>query len=447
LRAVRPDISAGVEDIVLKALAREPQDRFPGIQAFSDALEQASQTTEAGAFHPAHVPQRTPLPRQKERPLLPAKPVRRAFLVGGLAAGLATAAGTLIWQMNRIHSGPPLVTGGNTTQKPDATKMDAVVTGVAWSPGGRLYASTDGSGHVRVWDINQQLQWQHNLGIKIWSLSWSPDSLGAQRLAVAGDDGKVRIFDALSGEQTLLYAGHSQAKVLSVTWPLPVVYSPFTNVFSILNLVASGDINGTIQVWNPDTGEVRRTMTQAAPVTGLAFGNAFVASVGTPPGGMWSVWSLERPQDVHYLNNTENFINTSSVSTGGAPITSAKAATMTAVGWSKDMHYLCIGDSGGHLLVAEMGQQWRWPCYFLGAKGQINAVCWSTITNECATASDDGTVHIWKFPAILNYAVKVELSPEKTWTPGGRIKSLAWSPDGKYLLAGNETGQLAFLQV
>lgn len=154
LRAVRPDISAGVEDVVLKALAREPQDRFPGIQAFSDALEQASQKTEAGAFRPALSPQRTPSPRLKERPSLPAKPARRAFLVGGLAAGSATAAGLVIWQLNRVRSGSPLVKGGTTILKPettptlipegtstgipDATRMDAVVTGVAWSPGGRL---------------------------------------------------------------------------------------------------------------------------------------------------------------------------------------------------------------------------------------------------------------------------------------------------------------------
>ncbi|HWS84315.1 MAG TPA: glycine betaine ABC transporter substrate-binding protein [Ktedonobacteraceae bacterium] len=38
-----PDLSASVEKIVLKALAKDPKERFPTVQAFATALEQASQ--------------------------------------------------------------------------------------------------------------------------------------------------------------------------------------------------------------------------------------------------------------------------------------------------------------------------------------------------------------------------------------------------------------------
>ncbi len=44
LRAQRPDLSAEVEVVVLRALAKDPHDRFPNILAFADALEQAIST-------------------------------------------------------------------------------------------------------------------------------------------------------------------------------------------------------------------------------------------------------------------------------------------------------------------------------------------------------------------------------------------------------------------
>src|SRR5207244_7259461 len=43
LRAKVPSISPVIEAAVMKALAKDPKDRFESVQAFADALEQASQ--------------------------------------------------------------------------------------------------------------------------------------------------------------------------------------------------------------------------------------------------------------------------------------------------------------------------------------------------------------------------------------------------------------------
>ena len=43
LRAQYPELPIAVEQVVLKALAKKPEDRFPSVQAFADALERASQ--------------------------------------------------------------------------------------------------------------------------------------------------------------------------------------------------------------------------------------------------------------------------------------------------------------------------------------------------------------------------------------------------------------------
>lgn len=109
------------------------------------------------------------------------------------------------------------------------------------------------------------------------------------------------------------------------------------------------------------------------------------------------------------------------------------------------MQFLCMGDADGHLLVSEEGAGWAGPCYFSGAKGQINAICWSTNSCKWITASEDGAVQMWNVPKVLNYQANIDLAPEKTYRPGGHMRALAWSPDEKYLLAGNETGRLYFL--
>src|SRR5712692_2956241 len=117
-----PSISLEVEQIVLTALAKDPQQRFASVQAFANALEQASQPTQVTAFSfprqsPVVSPQSTqgsdatnatilpshfPLIEPTVEAILqgehqPPKPglSRRTLLIG--LAGLALAGGTLTW--------------------------------------------------------------------------------------------------------------------------------------------------------------------------------------------------------------------------------------------------------------------------------------------------------------------------------------------------------------
>jgi serine/threonine protein kinase len=70
LRESIPTISPFVEQVVMRALAKNPKERFSSVQAFAAALEEASQPTLAPSVIPSHVAvrQRQPLQCENETP-------------------------------------------------------------------------------------------------------------------------------------------------------------------------------------------------------------------------------------------------------------------------------------------------------------------------------------------------------------------------------------------
>src|SRR5437763_17021262 len=70
LRGKIPTISPGVEQVVLKALAKDPNERFESVQEFAKALERASRPGQPGMG----IPPASPLPLPPSSPLAPKTP-------------------------------------------------------------------------------------------------------------------------------------------------------------------------------------------------------------------------------------------------------------------------------------------------------------------------------------------------------------------------------------
>jgi formylglycine-generating enzyme required for sulfatase activity len=123
LAAYVPDAPAGVVDAVMKALAREPEERFPSCAAFATAYATGLGTDPVGARPPTPAPAPTPapVPRPRATTVAPAPPrrVKPVLVLGGallVIAGIAAAAAGLF--NGREEPSPPGAGAAGRPAKP-----------------------------------------------------------------------------------------------------------------------------------------------------------------------------------------------------------------------------------------------------------------------------------------------------------------------------------------
>ncbi|MGI9061515.1 MAG: protein kinase domain-containing protein [Ktedonobacteraceae bacterium] len=428
LREKELTISPAIEEVVLRALAKDPHERFASVQAFANALEQAYLLAGSGSDLPAPSSQKafppmvsqpvsildafdtesptvlspmgslpsasedkqapglsnSPVPPVATLPILPVATFREpetpmpavspAFPV--LPAAMFREPETPMPPVHGISRRRVLIGLGLAL---------AVVSGavIAWELASPAIDSINGSIATRTSPIkvsphattSTPVPTPVPVGTPIFTyrvqksgvkaVAWSPDG---KLIASGGIDHTVHIWNAVSGDEILKppYSGHS-AELNAVAW------SPDGK------FIASGGGDKTVRVWNAATGkDLLPPYTQH---------QATVRSVSWSPDGKF-IASGSEDKTVHVWNAA------SGIDLPFSPYTDYSGKVIS-VAWSPDGQYIASGSLDSTVKIWSLATKKLIRTYSHHTN-QVWSVGWSHDGQRIASASVDGTVQIWK---------------------------------------------------
>ncbi len=210
-----------------------------------------------------------------------------AFAPDGQSVGTASSDDTArIWNVD----------GGTPIRKLVHAKA---VEALAWRPDGQVLATGGKGGTLTLWDVGAgyvsgPIRKAH--GDTLMALAWSPDGT---LLASGGFDHRVVVWDVVADKQharldgkatvySLAFVAHRLTLATAENGPgslwevgdQPWFRGPLVgnsrDAFSVSvtpdgALLANGSVDGTVRVWNADTGTLRFELAAGGEVNGVAF--------------------------------------------------------------------------------------------------------------------------------------------------------------------------------
>jgi hypothetical protein len=295
----------------------------------------------------------------------------------------------------------------------------SIVRAVAFSPGGRLLASADGDGTVRLWNlatgqpVGGPLRGTSNPnGVR--AVAFSRDG---RLLASADADGTVQLWDAATGHLVATLNATSTAGGV-----FGVAFSP------VGNLLASADADGTVRLWDAATSHPIATLhaTRADSRYGV-LGVAF-----SPVGRLASAGG----------DGTVRLWNPATGRPAGTPLHIASTGYgVLAVAFSPDGRLLASAGADGtvRLWNPATGHPARAP---LHTGASVLGVAFSPDGKLLASAGANGTVRLWN-PATRRPAG----APLHATSTGHGVFAVAFSPDGQLLAGAASDGTIPLEEV
>ena len=255
----------------------------------------------------------------------------------------------------------------------------------------------------------------------------------------------------------VVFSQHQQT-VRSITW------SPGGK------LLASGasdarvliwDLNGTVQVRKEQAGAVH-SVAWSSDGQQLAVGVANQVLFLNPLNGTvfaqsshihtdtvtTLAWSTRQPELLVSGGLDKQAVVWNVTSYTPQTIFTGHTTAIESAAWASDSQTVATSSHGGVVRVwsAENGQQVHG--FFMDAQLPMRAVSFASSGGQLAVGGDDGIVRLWnglvcQQPQQIDGETQCVDTPQRLHAHQGHVRTLAWSPDARFLATGGDDGILA----
>jgi WD40 repeat protein/tRNA A-37 threonylcarbamoyl transferase component Bud32 len=367
--AKNPLLTSAIDEVILKALAKDPHERFDTVEAFSIAFEQAvaiQETTYLASLSTQSDGMNSTVQNNAQSPL----------------------------------PGTTLNTYSNTDNVP--------LTTVAWSPNGEFLAAGSQDGIITIWNMSMGQSVRYRGHARVTSLSWSPND---HLLASSGTEGTVQVWDISSPRKIHTYRGHS-GSVDVVRWSHKgefLVSGSKDKTVIIWNvssekkvhtyqyhkaeiaalswspndqLIASGGHDGSVQIWTSSNGiEVYTNYYNSDSVFDVAW---------SPDGKYIASLSSSMPVQVWGYNDGINYGKYDTKSSR-----SYSHSYLQSLAWSPDGKYIAAGGYPHAVYVWKVGEDECVTKYEEG-NGDVLSISWSPDGKRIASVNREGLLREWQ---------------------------------------------------
>jgi len=483
LRLFSPNLPTAVEQVVLKALQKNPHDRFPNIIAFAQALEQASNhfiqspavdstlppsthhvpplppnqmqtpsqygshpmpypagfslypTYQAppqnGSFPPSYPPYPMPQsypPQSGQSQITRSKRVSRRIAIATLAVSAATVAGSGLAFYAYIKS---INTSSNVLQS---------IGPHGSFPGFQTTPSSSQSTPVATFNDHAKT---------VWAISWSPNG---KYLASASDDGTSHVWSATTHERIFSYRSQIQPAqsddgAYSIAWTpnstgITVGFADGTA--QLVDLTSHKQIGSFDSGTGGDLHGILYAVSLSPNGRFLALGGFFSddiqifdvvtqSKVRSLTGHTDSIWSLAWSHNGRYIasGSADATARVWDWNSGKSLLIYDKQGdTVRSVSWSPDDSRVVSGGLTGpvYIWASDSGQ----TLLTFGNQNDFEnlATAWSHNGKYIASSGgSDARTHIWN----------AQTGQPVTTFPAIAINSVSWSPDDSHIATASNT--------